>query len=79
MSAAVLTDLLAGRPGECCPGCIDRYVDTNYDLTPQGIIRSLHLLDVDLRDVSYGGHFGKDWLPWEIDKELAEEIYGSEE
>ena len=63
----------------CCPRCIDKYVEANYDLTPRGIIKYLHLLDVDLRDVSYGGHFGKDWLPWEIDEELAEEIYGSNE
>ena len=63
----------------CCPKCIDKYVETNYDLTPRGIIKYLHLLDVDLRDVSYGGHFGKDWLPWEIDEELAEDIYGSNE
>lgn len=64
---------------KCCPVCIDRYVEANYDLTPRGIIRFLHLLDVDLRDVSYGGHFGKGWLPWEMDEELAEEIYGSSE
>ena len=63
----------------CCPRCIDKYVEANYDLTPRGIIKYLHLLDVDLRDVSYGGHFGKDWLPWEIDEELAEAIYGGNE
>ena len=63
----------------CCPKCIDKYVETNYDLTPRGIIRFLHLLDVDYRDVAYGGHFGKNWLPWEIDEELAEDIYGGEE
>ena len=63
----------------CCPKCIDKYVEANYDLTPRAIIKYLHLLDVDLRDVSYGGHFGKDWLPWEIDEELAEEIYGKAE
>lgn len=63
----------------CCPKCIDKYVETNYDLTPRGIIRFLHLLDVDYKDVAYGGHFGKNWLPWEIDEELAEDIYGGEE
>lgn len=36
-------------------------------------------MDIDFRDVSYGGHFGKDWLLWEIDEELAEEIYGKAE
>ena len=63
----------------CCPKCIDKYVEANYDLTPRGIIRFLHLLDVDYRDVAYGGHFGKNWLPWEIDEELAKDIYGSGE
>lgn len=63
----------------CCPKCIDKYVETNYDLTPRGIIRFLHLLNVDYKDVAYGGHFGKNWLPWEIDEELAEDIYGGEE
>jgi len=60
----------------CCPRCIDKYVETNYDLTPRGIIKFLHLLDVDYNDVSSGGHFGKDWLPWESDEEKAEDIYG---
>lgn len=60
----------------CCPKCIDKYVEANYDLTPRGIIKYLHLLDVDYNDVSSGGHFGKNWLPWEIDEELAEDIYG---
>ena len=32
-----------------------------------------------ITDVAYGGHFGKNWLPWEIDEELAEDIYGGEE
>lgn len=37
----------------------------NYDLTPQGIIQTLHLTDVDYNTVSAFGHFGKPWLPWE--------------
>jgi S-adenosylmethionine synthetase len=37
----------------------------NYDLTPKGIIRSLHLLNVDYNLVSSYGHFGKPELPWE--------------
>jgi S-adenosylmethionine synthetase len=61
-----------------CPECIDRYIKANYDLTPQGIIKHLHLLDVDYNLVSSGGHFGKDYLPWELeDEELIEEIYGA--
>ena len=63
----------------CCPRCIDKYVEANYDLTPHGIIKFLHLLDVDYNDVSSGGHFGKDWLPWDIDEEMADAIYGSNE
>lgn len=58
-----------------CPGCFDKYIRANYDLTPAGIIKYLHLLDVDYNDVSYGGHFGKDWLPWEMNDEAAEEEY----
>lgn len=48
-----------------CPYYLEKYVSTNYDLTPQGIIKYLHLLDVDYNKVSWGGHFGKDDLPWE--------------
>ena len=40
-----------------CPRCIKRYIAENYDLTPQGIIGYLRLLDVDYNDVSSGGHF----------------------
>lgn len=36
-----------------------------YDLTPQGIIRTLGLLDVDYNQVAAYGHFGKQNLPWE--------------
>jgi S-adenosylmethionine synthetase len=36
-----------------------------YDLTPDGIIKRLHLLDVDYNQVSAYGHFGKLGLPWE--------------
>ena len=41
------------------------FVKTHYDLTPRGIIKSLHLLDVDYNAVSAYGHFGKLGLPWE--------------
>lgn len=41
------------------------YVRENYDLTPKGIVRDLHLLDVDYNAVSSCGHFGKGLLPWE--------------
>lgn len=52
-----------------------RYIRENYDLTPGGIIKHLHLLDVDYNDVSSGGHFGKKWLPWEMDEEEANDLY----
>ena len=57
----------------CCTKCLERYIRENYDLTPRGIIRYLHLLDVDYRDVSYGGHFGKGEVPWEMDNEFIDE------
>ena len=58
-----------------CPDCIDRYIKANYNLTPRGIIAQLHLLDVDYNFVSSGGHFGKEYLPWEIeDEELIAEF-----
>jgi S-adenosylmethionine synthetase len=44
---------------------IEEYVRDNYDLTPQGIIKYLHLLSVDYNKVSAYGHFGKKDLPWE--------------
>lgn len=56
-----------------CNKCLDKYIGANYDLTPAGIIKYLHLLDVDYNDVSSGGHFGKSWLPWETDEDLSEE------
>lgn len=60
-----------------CPDCIDRYIKANYNLTPRGIIAQLHLLDVDYNFVSSSGHFGKEYLPWEIeDEELLDKIYG---
>ena len=44
---------------------IQAYVHDSYDLTPQGIIKRLGLLDVDYNKVSAYGHFGKAGLPWE--------------
>ena len=44
---------------------IEQYVRGSYDLTPQGIIQTLGLLDVDYNKVSAYGHFGKAGLPWE--------------
>ena len=44
---------------------INAYVRENYDLTPKGIIGSLHLLDVDYNKVSAYGHFTHGDMPWE--------------
>lgn len=63
---------------KACDHFFQTYIKDNYDLTPQGIIKYLHLLKVDYNDVSSGGHFGKGWLPWEMDEELAEDMYGEE-
>lgn len=38
---------------------IEDYVKASYDLTPNGIIGSLHLKDVDYNGVSAYGHFGR--------------------
>ena len=46
-------------------GFLQDYIRNNYDLTPRGIIESLHLLDVDYNEVSAYGHFGREGLPWE--------------
>ena len=45
---------------------LEGYIRDNYDLTPRGIINTLHLLDVDYNKVSSYGHFGKPGLPWEM-------------
>lgn len=47
-------------------GFIEDYILNNYDLTPKGIIDSLKLLTVDYNEASTLGHFGKQWLPWEV-------------
>lgn len=61
--------------GIVCDRILQRYIHANYDLTPKGIIEYLHLLDVDYNDVSSGGHFGKNWLPWEMDDEIAADFF----
>lgn len=65
--------------GKVCDHSLLEFIRSNYDLTPNGIIKYLHLLDVDYNDVSSGGHFGKSRLPWEMDDEEADDIYGSNE
>jgi S-adenosylmethionine synthetase len=51
--------------GTPAAGLHPAYVKDSYDLTPQGIIQRLGLLDVDYNKVSAYGHFGKPSLPWE--------------
>ncbi len=65
--------------GKACNHFFQDYIRENYDLTPKGIIDYLFLLKVDYNDVSAGGHFGKNWLPWEAEDEIAADIYGDEE
>ena len=36
-----------------------------YDLTPAGIIKALHLKAVDYNKTAAYGHFGKPQFPWE--------------
>ena len=65
--------------GKVRPDFYNRYISDNYDLTPEGIIELLYLRDVNYNQVSSGGHFGKEFLPWEIDEEEADVIYGESE
>ena len=65
--------------GKVRPDFYNRYISDNYDLTPEGIIDLLYLRDVNYNQVSSGGHFGKEFLPWEIDEEEADIIYGESE
>ena len=41
------------------------FICHSYNLTPDGIIQFLGLLNVDYNKVSAYGHFGKFSLPWE--------------
>ncbi|WP_449460616.1 methionine adenosyltransferase [Streptococcus suis] len=44
---------------------LEGMIRERYDLTPRGIIKELHLLDVDYTKTSCFGHFTKAYLPWE--------------
>ncbi len=44
---------------------IVRWIQKQYDLTPEGIISSLGLRDVDYRETAFYGHFWRQHLPWE--------------
>ena len=64
---------------KCCKECLESYVLETYDFTPRGIINYLHLLDVDYGDVAFEGHFGKKWLPWEMDDEDIKDVFEEKE
>lgn len=40
-------------------------INNKFDLTPDGIIKYLHLKEVKYTDTTNYGHFGKENLPWE--------------
>ncbi|HFI0103762.1 TPA: methionine adenosyltransferase [Streptococcus suis] len=44
---------------------LEGMIRERYDLTPRGIIKELHLLNVDYTKTSCFGHFTKANLPWE--------------
>ncbi|HEL1838345.1 TPA: methionine adenosyltransferase [Streptococcus suis] len=44
---------------------LEGMIRERYDLTPRGIIKELHLLNVDYTKTSCFGHFTKADLPWE--------------
>lgn len=44
---------------------LEGMIRERYDLTPQGIIKELHLLNVDYTETTCFGHFTKAYLPWE--------------
>ncbi|HFV0312584.1 TPA: methionine adenosyltransferase [Streptococcus agalactiae] len=44
---------------------LEGVVRERYDLTPQGLIKELNLLDVDYTKTTCLGHFTKSYLPWE--------------
>ena len=54
--------------GSISPKDAEAFARCAYDLTPEGIIRKLGLLDVDYNLVSAYGHFGKPGLPWEAEE-----------
>ena len=53
--------------GSCDEAVLERLVRKHFDLTPRGIIDSLHLLRPIYRPTSYHGHFGREdeGFPWE--------------
>ena len=48
---------------------IAKYVDDNFDFSPDNIIKELNLLEPIYKDTACYGHFGRDEFPWEKIKE----------
>lgn len=44
---------------------IIHWIQKKFNLTPEGIIKDLGLLDIDYTQVSTGGHFRCTEMPWE--------------
>ena len=55
------------RTGRVTTGHIVKWIRKHYDLTPEGMISYLGLLDVDYNYTSTLGHFWRQWLPWEAE------------
>ena len=62
--------------GHVCGDFYQRFIETNYDLTPSGIIKYLRLKKMDYNLVSSCGHFGFTPAPWELDEETVNRVYG---
>ncbi len=58
------------------PDFFEAHILSTYDLTPQGIIDFLHLKEVDYNTVSSGGHFGKCCVPWEMEDDVLDILFG---
>ena len=57
---------------------LEQAVRTHFDLSPNGIIRTLELKQPIYSRTASGGHFGKPNLPWErMDKALIDSIQAS--
>jgi S-adenosylmethionine synthetase len=44
---------------------LTKWIESNVDLTPKGIIERFKLFRPIYKDTTNYGHFGKDHLPWE--------------
>jgi S-adenosylmethionine synthetase len=64
-----------GSDNRFTPTQLEQAVRLHFDLTPNGIIRTLELKQPIYSRTASGGHFGKPDLPWEkIDSALVKSI-----